>query len=1008
MRARKALPALLGVALLVALLGLWRLGALLPEPERDASWRTLQLTSAARVRKQEIHDPLRPCLIVSRQEQATLLTALAMAGAELGDVHFASPLDVSCDGMITSLRKRSSCLPVAPGDEGYVTWGDLVGGGRRARLTSAENHSLRSRASAENHSLHSHTLAGALPDMATMLRLAARALAAGQASAEAVRFRLLFAARKSTALVLSRRALCAGAAGTRQAFWARALEHLLSRPRQGGELEYYHLFAHHSSAPDAQAEPDCNAWQLARELEDWLSAHRPGGEVRAAVWGGLESAHLAERYVAYVTQMDDAVFSLHADDWRDGDAAYALLAAALAGPRHVVLDTTAGSELIDALRSQAVAATGVHLYGISEAGLVTDAPALDLAAVSCGFGQPRRQPFTGRVIDAFLYNGEADVAEARLYELDAVVDLFVVSEWNYTLTGAPKTRSFMRLVHQRLARFAHKIVYDDGSSINRQLCMWQRTNGSDHMSFGKNHEHRYACEEAQRDSLESAIPGGLRDSDYIMLTDADEVVSRHWLAALRVCEFPLNVSVMFRVRTLQYSLHWPTRGHTHAVSAFPGILVRQLALPFHMLHKDFAGTSHCITFYTSGEFSTRAHGWHLSYFMTPAAIALKVASFSEHEYNQPPFNDVAHIRDCAYAGADFLQRDVMKMAYSPALGVLDLANGLPAGPWFALANRELRPSFFAYDLTQRTAFVHPSWRNVVPSEVTVHRHVSVLRICLFLLAAELVTVLLRLAYVFSPVWPPLRAATVWRLSRCIWFVQMTGVLSHSALLPLPRVLQGGLEAISPAIAPFVRQQFWTGPLHSQVASTTWFERYTLTVATPLVFTVACICMNWGFSLLVGPAARCLLGGDASEALAFLCQPYPARALARHLLVIFCAWASLPLASAALEIFVCRLPDVPSLASMRALLARYQMPDSVYNMASYYAIFTAPSVQCFSLDYWSTVRWAGLAGLVAFVLAPPLALFVDAVQRAGRAEAGALWDGWLAGPADNSDGERLYV
>ena len=63
-----------------------------------------------------------------------------------------------------------------------------------------------------------------------------------------------------------------------------------------------------------------------------------------------------------------------------------------------------------------------------------------------------------KVIDCFTFNGELDMLEFRLMELDDVVDVFILVESTRTFSGLPKDLHF----HQNKKRFSkwlHKIHY---------------------------------------------------------------------------------------------------------------------------------------------------------------------------------------------------------------------------------------------------------------------------------------------------------------------------------------------------------------------------------------------------------------------------------------------------------------------------------------------------------------------------------------------------------------------
>lgn len=83
-----------------------------------------------------------------------------------------------------------------------------------------------------------------------------------------------------------------------------------------------------------------------------------------------------------------------------------------------------------------------------------------------------------RVFDCSIYNGELNVLEIRLHELDDVVDVFVIVESNLTFSGLPKKILF-DAAHESIAPFRHKvrhIIVDDMPETNDPWVRetWQR------------------------------------------------------------------------------------------------------------------------------------------------------------------------------------------------------------------------------------------------------------------------------------------------------------------------------------------------------------------------------------------------------------------------------------------------------------------------------------------------------------------------------------------------------
>ena len=97
------------------------------------------------------------------------------------------------------------------------------------------------------------------------------------------------------------------------------------------------------------------------------------------------------------------------------------------------------------------------LVRVDAAGTGPDAAPVDCSALS-GWHSGQQRRTRARVFDLFILDGEVDLAEARMHELDAVVDIFVIVEASRTFKGSPKP-SHMRLNWRRFAPFSHKIAH---------------------------------------------------------------------------------------------------------------------------------------------------------------------------------------------------------------------------------------------------------------------------------------------------------------------------------------------------------------------------------------------------------------------------------------------------------------------------------------------------------------------------------------------------------------------
>ena len=78
-----------------------------------------------------------------------------------------------------------------------------------------------------------------------------------------------------------------------------------------------------------------------------------------------------------------------------------------------------------------------------------------------------------RVFDCVLYNGEIEVLEIRLHELDSVVDNFVIVESDLTFSGHPKLIYF-EPKDPAVAPFAAKMTHFVVSDMPQTQDPWDR------------------------------------------------------------------------------------------------------------------------------------------------------------------------------------------------------------------------------------------------------------------------------------------------------------------------------------------------------------------------------------------------------------------------------------------------------------------------------------------------------------------------------------------------------
>src|ERR1700734_2749698 len=118
--------------------------------------------------------------------------------------------------------------------------------------------------------------------------------------------------------------------------------------------------------------------------------------------------------------------------------------------------------------------------------------------------------YNGRIFDTFLYNGEADVLECRLTELDdQPVYRFVIIEANVDHRGRPKPQHYLEQ-KERFAPWADRIIHvtaDVGDPAPGES-VWQQP------AWEREHRQR----EATWQALTDADP-----EDPVLHGDGDEV-----------------------------------------------------------------------------------------------------------------------------------------------------------------------------------------------------------------------------------------------------------------------------------------------------------------------------------------------------------------------------------------------------------------------------------------------------------------------------------------------------
>ncbi|KAG6837836.1 hypothetical protein H0H93_016204 [Arthromyces matolae] len=147
--------------------------------------------------------------------------------------------------------------------------------------------------------------------------------------------------------------------------------------------------------------------------------------------------------------------------------------------------------------------------------------------------QQRQRPENVKVMDAVLMSSELDLLEIRLNELDSVVDSFFIIESNATFTGLPKETYFAQN-RERFSKFEKKIVYKflPGYPLQPGQVAWdvERWTRDNMTALLRSHMHTLSSE----------------DPALVIMSDLDELPSRHTIELLRTCDFGNSIHLQLR------------------------------------------------------------------------------------------------------------------------------------------------------------------------------------------------------------------------------------------------------------------------------------------------------------------------------------------------------------------------------------------------------------------------------------------------------------------------------
>ncbi|WP_158554650.1 hypothetical protein [Methylovirgula sp. 4M-Z18] len=234
-----------------------------------------------------------------------------------------------------------------------------------------------------------------------------------------------------------------------------------------------------------------------------------------------------------------------------------------------------------------------------------------------------------RVFDCFLFNGEYDVLEIRLNELNDAVDTFVLVTADQTFSGLPQQSRFNPR-DPRCAPFAAKIRHVWVHDFPQTEDAWTR-------------------EAWQRNAVLRGVPDA-DAHDLIVMSDVDEIPRRSVIERIKadnenaIFGFELAFCYFF----VDYcNVKGPESAITWAIAATRATLETRLPNDLRYEVRTRKVQAEII----------QAAGWHFSYLMDDEAIVRKIKAFSHQELNTPEILNKIDVKAIVKQRRDLFDRE---------------------------------------------------------------------------------------------------------------------------------------------------------------------------------------------------------------------------------------------------------------------------------------------------------------------------------------------------------------
>lgn len=204
------------------------------------------------------------------------------------------------------------------------------------------------------------------------------------------------------------------------------------------------------------------------------------------------------------------------------------------------------------------------------------------------------------IYDCFIFDNELDLLEIRLNTLAGAVDRFVLVEAEMTHQGAKKPLNYL----DNKERFEGFYIIHHVADIKDFPCPYTR-------------------EFAQRRAIKSALPSDVAESDYILITDVDEIPKPD--AVLEASTRSGRTSLWMQM--YYFYLNTPVVGFKDWFQP-QGVPFRELTDPQDLRNHEYHSM-------------IENAGWHFSFCGSAENAVRKVQSYSHNDYNRPDICNTA-------------------------------------------------------------------------------------------------------------------------------------------------------------------------------------------------------------------------------------------------------------------------------------------------------------------------------------------------------------------------------